>query len=228
MASEQPRSVTADVTGAIAVPVFNARGEQTGSVQVDAKMTLALSPQNAVALKNVTLYNTNSVEELLKQNFPNIRIETAVQYATPSGQLVQLIADEVQSGIGRTGKMFASEHFDLTPDIMTLAKGIASGMPLSATVARADLMNWTPGAHASTFGGNPVCISASLATIELLERELVANAARVGAHLKARLDEFPSRFPIVDVSVAPHTTDRKNAPAIRCNINADNKVRCSR
>jgi 4-aminobutyrate aminotransferase len=80
---------------------------------------------------------------------------------------------------------------------MTLAKGIASGMPLSATVARADLMNWTPGAHASTFGGNPVCISASLATIELLERDLVDNAARVGAHLKARLDEFPKRFPIV-------------------------------
>ena len=80
---------------------------------------------------------------------------------------------------------------------MALAKGIASGMPLGATVARAEVMNWTPGAHASTFGGNPVCVAAALATIELLEQELIDNAARVGAHMKARLDELPKRFPIV-------------------------------
>src|SRR5579871_5844555 len=84
---------------------------------------------------------------------------------------ILIVADEVQSGMGRTGKMFASQHFGLEPDILALAKGIASGMPLGATVARADVMNWPTGAHASTFGGNPVCISASLATIELLERE---------------------------------------------------------
>jgi 4-aminobutyrate aminotransferase len=110
---------------------------------------------------------------------------------------ILIVADEVQSGMGRTGKMFASEHFDLVPDIMALAKGIASGMPLGAMVARADVMDWKPGAHASTFGGNPVCISAALATIELLEQELVDNAASVGAHMKARLDEFPRRFPLV-------------------------------
>jgi 4-aminobutyrate aminotransferase len=99
--------------------------------------------------------------------------------------------------MGRTGKMFAAERFGVTPDIMTIAKGIASGMPLGAMVARAEVMNWKPGAHASTFGGNPVCVAASLATIELLERELIENAAKVGAHMKGRLDELPKRFPIV-------------------------------
>lgn len=110
---------------------------------------------------------------------------------------ILLVADEVQCGMGRTGKMFASDHFGFEPDIMALAKGIASGMPLSAAVARAEVMNWTPGAHASTFGGNPVCVAASLKTIELLEQELVDNAARVGAHLKARLGDLPRKFPIV-------------------------------
>ncbi len=98
-----------------------------------------------------------------------------------------LIVDEVQSGMGRTGKMFASDHYDLKPDIITLAKGIASGIPMGACVARADLMDWKPGAHASTFGGNPVAIAAALKTIELLERELVANSAEVGSYLQAGL-----------------------------------------
>ena len=110
---------------------------------------------------------------------------------------ILIVADEVQSGMGRTGKMFASEHFDFVPDMMTLAKGIASGMPLGATVARADLMDWTPGAHASTFGGNPVCVAASIATIELLERELIENADHVGRHLLDRLRDLPKRSPIV-------------------------------
>ncbi len=110
---------------------------------------------------------------------------------------ILLVADEVQSGMGRTGKMFASEHFGLQPDVMALAKGIASGLPLGAMVARAELMNWPPGAHASTFGGNPVAVAASLATIELLEQELVDNAARVGAHLMGRLRDLPQRFSIV-------------------------------
>jgi 4-aminobutyrate aminotransferase len=103
---------------------------------------------------------------------------------------ILLIVDEVQSGMGRTGKMFASDHYDLKPDIICLAKGIASGMPMGATVARADLMDWKPGAHASTFGGNPVAIAAALKTIELLERELVANAASVGAYLKDGLQKL--------------------------------------
>src|ERR671916_528719 len=97
---------------------------------------------------------------------------------------ILLIVDEVQSGFGRTGKMFACEHYDLQPDIVTLAKGIASGLPMGACVARADLMDWKPGAHASTFGGNPVAIASALKTIELLERELVANSAEVGAYMQ--------------------------------------------
>ena len=110
---------------------------------------------------------------------------------------ILLVFDEVQSGMGRTGKMFASEHFGAVPDIIALAKGIASGMPLGATIARADLMQWPPGAHASTFGGNPVCVSAALATLELLEQELIENAARVGARLMARLGDLPKRRRIV-------------------------------
>ena len=105
-----------------------------------------------------------------------------------------LIADEVQSGMGRTGKMWASRHFGFKPDILTIAKGIASGMPLGATMARAGVMRWTPGAHASTFGGNPVAVAAALATIELLETELVENAARIGTHMLGRMASWPSRF----------------------------------
>jgi len=106
---------------------------------------------------------------------------------------ILLIVDEVQSGMGRTGKMFASDHYDLKPDIVCIAKGIASGLPLGACVARADLMDWKPGAHASTFGGNPVAIAAALKTIELLERDLVANAASVGDYLKSGLEKLMAK-----------------------------------
>jgi len=94
---------------------------------------------------------------------------------------ILLVCDEIQSGMGRTGKMFAVEHFDVDPDIVLSAKGLASGMPLGAVIARADVMNWPPGAQGSTFGGNPVSCAAALATIELLEGGLVDNAARLGA-----------------------------------------------
>jgi len=107
---------------------------------------------------------------------------------------ILLVHDEVQSGMGRTGRMFASEHFGVTPDIVTLAKGIASGMPLAATIARAEVMNWPPGAHASTFGGNPVSIAAALTTIELLEESLLANAATIGNYMMTRMREWPGRF----------------------------------
>ncbi len=107
---------------------------------------------------------------------------------------ILLIFDEVQCGMGRTGKMWASEHFGVAPDIFTTAKGIASGLPLSAMIARADVMNWGPGAHASTFGGNPVAVAAALATIELLESELIANAAHIGGHILDRLRDWPKRF----------------------------------
>jgi len=110
---------------------------------------------------------------------------------------ILLVFDEVQCGMGRTGKMWAAQHFDAVPDIFAVAKGIASGMPLGATVARADLMTWPPGAHASTFGGNPVACAAALATIELLQEELIENAARMGAYLRDRMRDWPKRFPNV-------------------------------
>jgi 4-aminobutyrate aminotransferase len=108
-----------------------------------------------------------------------------------------LVVDEVQSGMGRTGRMFASEHFDLKADIVNLAKGIASGLPLGVTCARADVMTWPPGAHASTFGGNPVSCAAASATITLLKDGLVANAATVGARLSAGLRELQARHPLI-------------------------------
>lgn len=107
---------------------------------------------------------------------------------------ILLIVDEVQSGMGRTGRMFASEHYDLKPDIICIAKGIGSGLPIGACVARAELMNWKPGAHASTFGGNPVCIAAALKTIELLEGGLVQNSAEVGNYLKANLEKLMPKY----------------------------------
>ena len=106
---------------------------------------------------------------------------------------ILLVFDEVQSGMGRTGKMFACEHDEVQPDVICIAKGIASGLPLGACVARADLMDWQKGAHASTFGGNPVAIAAAMKTIELLERELVANAAEVGDYLKRGLKKLMAK-----------------------------------
>lgn len=107
---------------------------------------------------------------------------------------ILLIVDEVQSGMGRTGKMFASDHYDLKPDIVCIAKGIGSGLPIGACVAKADLMNWKPGAHASTFGGNPVCIAAALKTIELLEAGLVKNSAEIGEYLKSGLERLKAKY----------------------------------
>ena len=106
---------------------------------------------------------------------------------------IVLVLDEVQSGMGRTGKMFATQHYGVDADIVCIAKGIASGLPLGLCVARGDLMDWKKGAHASTFGGNPVCIAAALKTVELLERELVSNAAEVGNYLKSGLQKLMSK-----------------------------------
>ena len=108
-----------------------------------------------------------------------------------------LISDEVQSGMGRTGKMWAGDHFGFDPDIIAVAKGIASGLPLSATIARTHLMRWGPGSHASTFGGNPVSVAAALATLEMIEQELLDNAARIGSHMMDRMRDWPRRFPSV-------------------------------
>jgi len=105
------------------------------------------------------------------------------------------VADEVQTGFGRTGKMFAIEHWGVEPDIICMAKGIASGMPIGAMVARKSLMTWPTGAHASTFGGNPVSCAAALATIDLIENGLMENAARMGQWIMARLQEMAEDHP---------------------------------
>ncbi len=110
---------------------------------------------------------------------------------------ILLVVDEVQSGAGRTGKWWAIEHSGVQPDIVCMAKGIASGMPLSVCMSRADIMDWVPGSHASTFGGNPVSIAAALATIDILEREAIANAARVGAMMLDRLNGWKKKHPMV-------------------------------
>jgi 4-aminobutyrate aminotransferase len=110
---------------------------------------------------------------------------------------ILLIADEVQSGMGRTGKWWAVDHAGIEPDIICMAKGIASGMPLSAMVARAQVMDWKPGAHASTFGGNPVAIAAALATISLLERQYMANAAQIGKFIFGQTANWRERHRIV-------------------------------
>jgi 4-aminobutyrate aminotransferase len=110
---------------------------------------------------------------------------------------ILLVADEVQSGMGRTGKWWAIDHAGVEPDIICTAKGIASGMPLGAIIARASVMDWKPGAHASTFGGNPVCIAASLVTLDLLERKCIANAARMGDFIFSQTADWRERHPIV-------------------------------
>jgi 4-aminobutyrate aminotransferase len=110
---------------------------------------------------------------------------------------ILLVADEVQCGSGRTGKWWAIQHTGVEPDIITVAKGIASGMPLGITVSRAEIMDWVPGSHASTFGGNPVCIEAALATINVLEREAIHNAEVVGNHILRRTRSWLDTHPMV-------------------------------
>jgi 4-aminobutyrate aminotransferase len=110
---------------------------------------------------------------------------------------IMLVVDEVQSGMGRTGRMFASEHFALKADIVNIAKGIASGLPLGVTCARSAVMSWPPGAHASTFGGNPVACAAALTTIRLLREHYVKNAAMVGEHLMSGLRELQQKHALV-------------------------------
>src|SRR6266568_3164198 len=110
---------------------------------------------------------------------------------------IMLVLDEVQSGMGRTGKMFAAEHFGVTGDIVNIAKGIASGLPLGVTCARAEVMSWPPGAHASTFGGNPVACAAAVTTIRLIREQYVQNAATVGAHLIDGIRALQAKHPLI-------------------------------
>ncbi|MGA2464540.1 MAG: acetyl ornithine aminotransferase family protein [Thermodesulfobacteriota bacterium] len=110
---------------------------------------------------------------------------------------ILFVADEVQSGMGRTGKMMAIEHWGVTPDIFALAKGIASGMPLGAMVSQSEVMDWVRGSHASTFGGNPISCQAALTTIELLEEGLIQNAAIQGEYLLKNLRDLQKRFHLI-------------------------------
>jgi 4-aminobutyrate aminotransferase len=141
---------------------------------------------------------------------------------------ILLIADEVQCGMGRTGRLFASEHFGLEPDIVTLAKGIASGMPLGALLARDEVMRWNDGGHGSTFGGNPVSVAAALATLTLLEGGLIDNSARIGERLIGRLRERLARHAVVGdvrglglmigVEIVADRQSRRPAPELRARI----------
>ena len=110
---------------------------------------------------------------------------------------ILLVVDEIQSGMGRTGRMWAVEHWGVEPDVVLAGKGIASGLPLGATIARAELMRWEIGAHGSTYGGNPVACAAALATIDLIERELAENAAKAGGHMLDGLRAIAERRPLI-------------------------------
>jgi 4-aminobutyrate aminotransferase len=111
---------------------------------------------------------------------------------------ILLVADEVQSGIARTGKWWAIEHTGVEPDIVCSAKGLASGMPLGVTMTRAEIMDWVPGSHASTFGGNPVAIASALATLDVIDNEhLLENSGSVGNHMMKRMADWPSKYTIV-------------------------------
>jgi 4-aminobutyrate aminotransferase len=110
---------------------------------------------------------------------------------------ILLVVDEVQCGAGRTGKWWAIEHSGVEPDMVCMAKGIASGMPLGICMTRAEVMDWVPGSHASTFGGNPVSIAAALATMDILEREGIENAGRVGEFMLERLRGWTKTHPLV-------------------------------
>jgi len=111
---------------------------------------------------------------------------------------ILLIFDEVQSGIGRTGRMFASEHWGVVPDVITLAKGLGSGMPIGMVLAKRSIMEqWSRGAHGNTYGGNPLCCAAALATIDLVEREYLGNAATVGAHFMRKLEALAARHTVI-------------------------------
>ncbi len=138
---------------------------------------------------------------------------------------ILLVADEVQSGAGRTGKWWAIEHSGVQPDIVCMAKGIASGMPLGVCMSRAEIMDWVPGSHASTFGGNPVSLAAALATVDILEHGAIDNAAKVGAKMLDRLQGWKSTHPLVGdvrgrglmigVELVKDRTTREPASALR-------------
>jgi 4-aminobutyrate aminotransferase len=138
---------------------------------------------------------------------------------------ILLVVDEVQSGAGRTGKWWAIQHSGVEPDMVCMAKGIASGMPLGICMTRAEIMDWVPGSHASTFGGNPISIAAALATMDILQREAIANAANVGGKIMERLQAWKQTHPLVGdvrgrglmigIELVKDKTTREPATALR-------------
>ena len=138
---------------------------------------------------------------------------------------IMLIVDEIQSGMGRTGTWWACQHAGIEPDILCCAKGIASGMPLGALVARASVMNWKPGSHATTFGGNPVCIAGALATMDLIETEYRENARRLGDYLFQGMKNWTKKFKVVGdvrgrglmvgIEIVRHQDTKEPAPELR-------------
>jgi len=172
---------------------------------------------DAQAQAAATLETLNQLEDLFKRTVPADEVAAIIVepiqgeggYIVPPPQFhrelkaiaerhgILHIADEVQTGMGRTGKMFAMEHFGVTPDIVCLAKGIASGMPLGAMIARADIMDWGPGSHASTFGGNPISCVAALETIHVLQDGLMDSAATTGQYLMEALRTLQERHPLI-------------------------------
>ena len=157
---------------------------------------------------------------------PNVFLEEIRRICDRHGIL--MIADEIQSGAGRTGKWCAIEHTGVQPDIVTMAKGIASGMPLSVCMAKANIMDWIPGSHASTFGGNPIALAACLASIDIIEREAMQNAATVGAAAMERLQTWVGKHEIIGdvrgrglmigVEIVKDTQSRTPAPDLRNKI----------
>ena len=157
---------------------------------------------------------------------PNIFLEEIRRICDRHGIL--MIADEIQSGAGRTGKWTAIEHTGVQPDIVTMAKGIASGMPLSVCMAKAHIMDWQPGSHASTFGGNPIALAAALATIDIIERQAMQNAASVGTATLNRLGtwigkhnmvgDVRGRGLMIGVEIVKDPESRTPAPDLRNRI----------
>jgi 4-aminobutyrate aminotransferase len=190
------------------------RGQETGDRRQDSAAT---NPQSAIRNSQCCLDSLNQIDDLFKRTVAPQEVAAIIVepiqgeggYIVPPPEFhralrdlcdkhgILLIADEVQTGMGRTGKLFAMEHWGVVPDIVCLAKGIASGMPLGAIIATREIMDWGPGSHASTFGGNPVSCVAALETIKLLEEGLMENARLVGGHLKSRLVELMQRHKLI-------------------------------
>ena len=168
----------------VSVPVQLPEAKAAGEVDWDAVIALKLG-------------RSQRARDIIRSHTGAIAGDHAAFLALCDRYGILLVVDEVQSGMGRTGKLYAFEHWGVQPDIICLAKGIASGMPLGAILARQEVMNWPPGSHASTFGGNPVSCRAALATLDLLHESYMANATARGNQLKDSLRRLQERHRVI-------------------------------